>query len=130
VITKTPVRFVNVTKQLAVFPDIFAAICAFEFLNADADASIVRFDLPAPAARGGPSGSILYSHYTSTLSCSADATLVLWLGAAAHLANSQGLGMAVPYWRLIGGHGLYATFHGRGLQSIAFLLSWFVKPNI
>jgi hypothetical protein len=32
---------------------------------------------------------------------------VFWLGAATHLANAQGLGMAVLEWRLMGAHGLY-----------------------
>ena len=40
----------------------------------------------------------------------ADGTLVLWPGAATHLANPQGLGMAVLSWRLMGAHGLSATF--------------------
>ena len=40
-----------------------------------------------------------------TRSETADGTLVLWLGATTHLVDSQGLGMAVLYWSLIGAHG-------------------------
>jgi hypothetical protein len=36
--------------------------------------------------------------------------LVLWPGAAAHLASAQGLGMAVLEWHLMGTHGLSAGF--------------------
>ena len=35
---------------------------------------------------------------------------MLWLGAATHLANPQGLGMAVLSWRLMGAHGISAVF--------------------
>lgn len=94
VITKIPVRFFNVTKQLAIFLDIFAPIGEFEFLNADAHASIVRFDR-LRLGEGHPEG-----YYTLIIhQPSAPLLTRPWCsgwGAAADLANSQSLGMAVP----------------------------------
>jgi hypothetical protein len=40
----------------------------------------------------------------------ADVTLVLCPGAATHLTNPQGLGMAHLYLHLMGAHGLSAAF--------------------
>jgi len=45
-----------------------------------------------------------------TPNASGDGTLLLWPGAATHFANSQRLGMAVLYLRLIGAHGLSPPF--------------------
>jgi len=35
---------------------------------------------------------------------------VRWPGAATHLANRQGVAMAVPSWRSMGAHGLSVSF--------------------
>ena len=40
----------------------------------------------------------------------ADGTPGLWPGAATHLANPQGLGMAVREWRLMRAHELSGAF--------------------
>jgi len=49
---------------------------------------------------------------------------VRWQGAASHLANRQGVAMAVPSWRLMGAHGLSVSFTVDG-RCKAFAVSAF-----
>ena len=54
-----------------------------------------------------------------------------WPGAATHLANPQGLGMAVLSWRLMGAHGLSATFTvDGGDKAVSILIGLLVRLHL
>ena len=61
----------------------------------------------------------------------ADGTLVLWLGAATHLANRQSLGMAALQWRLMGARGLSAAFIvDASYNALLFVLYEAQRPSL